>query len=163
MKKKVFTGLLIAWMVLIFCMSAQTSVTSENLSTKFGKMLGSLFHKEYSSYTVEQQEDFAKEIDLLVRKSAHASEYAVLGALAVCTFVAYDKKKYGLWAFGLCVLYASSDEFHQLFVSGRTGSPIDVGIDSFGALIGILIACGVVALLQRKKQKAQETVIGELE
>lgn len=156
MKKKVFTGLLIAWMVLIFCMSAQNSTASEMMSTKFGKMLGSWFHKGYSGYTVEQQEDFAKEIDLLVRKSAHASEYAVLGALAVCTFAAYEKKKYGLWAFVLCVVYASSDEFHQLFVSGRTGSPIDVGIDSMGALIGVLIAVGCIALIQRSRKRKTE-------
>jgi VanZ family protein len=41
------------------------------------------------------------------------------------------------WAFGVAVAYAATDEFHQTFVHGRHGSPIDVGIDAVGALIGL--------------------------
>ncbi|MDY6314114.1 MAG: VanZ family protein, partial [Clostridia bacterium] len=40
----------------------------------------------------------------------------------------------------LCsALYAASDEFHQLFVPGRSGEFRDVCLDSAGALTGILI------------------------
>jgi VanZ family protein len=39
--------------------------------------------------------------------------------------------------FGL--LYGISDEFHQLFVSGRTCDIFDVNIDTIGSLIGGLI------------------------
>ena len=37
-----------------------------------------------------------------------------------------------------CLLYASSDEFHQIFVSGRTASVKDVLIDTCGSIVGIL-------------------------
>ena len=41
------------------------------------------------------------------------------------------------------VLYAASDEFHQLFVPGRAGSIRDVIIDGTGAVLGVCIFVGV--------------------
>jgi VanZ family protein len=40
-------------------------------------------------------------------------------------------------AFALAVAYAATDEWHQTFVRGRHGSPVDVGIDAVGVLIGL--------------------------
>ncbi len=71
--------------------------------------------------------------DLVLRKLAHATEYAVLGALLVRATA-----RPGL-AFGLGVLYAISDEVHQVFVQGRHGSPIDVAIDAVGVAVGIVL------------------------
>ena len=71
--------------------------------------------------------------DLVLRKLAHAAEYAILGALLVrATGRAWP-------AFGLGVLYAASDEIHQTFVSGRYGSPVDVAIDAVGVAVGIAL------------------------
>ena len=71
--------------------------------------------------------------DLLLRKIAHAAEYAVLGAL-----LARALPRPGLAvAFG--VLYAVSDEAHQAFVPGRLGSPIDVAIDAVGVVAGVVL------------------------
>jgi VanZ family protein len=36
-------------------------------------------------------------------------------------------------AFALCVAYSATDEWHQTFVHGRHGTPVDVGIDAVGA------------------------------
>ncbi len=71
--------------------------------------------------------------DYVLRKGAHMTEYAILAALLVRATGSY------VWAFGLAVAYAGSDEFHQTFVRGRHGSPIDVGIDAVGALIGLAL------------------------
>jgi VanZ family protein len=71
--------------------------------------------------------------DLVLRKVAHVAEYAILGALLLR---ATDRT--GL-AFALGTLYAVSDEFHQSFVSGRVGSPLDVAIDALGLAIGITL------------------------
>lgn len=70
--------------------------------------------------------------DLVLRKLAHAAEYAVLGALLV------RATGRGWLAFALGTLYGVSDEIHQTFVPGRMGSPLDVAIDAIG------VACGVV-------------------
>jgi VanZ family protein len=71
--------------------------------------------------------------DLVLRKTAHAAEYAILGALLLRA-----TRRTGL-AFALAVLYAASDEFHQTFVEGRVGAIHDVAIDAVGAAIGIAL------------------------
>jgi VanZ family protein len=70
--------------------------------------------------------------DLVLRKLAHAAEYAVLGALLM------RAAGRGGLAFALGALYAVSDETHQAFVPGRMGSAVDVAIDVLG------VACGLV-------------------
>jgi VanZ family protein len=71
--------------------------------------------------------------DLVLRKIAHAAEYAVLGALLLRA-----TGRTGL-AFALGALYAVSDEIHQSFVPGRLGSPLDVAIDAAGVAVGIAL------------------------
>jgi VanZ family protein len=69
--------------------------------------------------------------DLVLRKLAHATEYAILGALLLRALGAVAP------AFLLGVAYAASDELHQHFVAGRHASPVDVAIDAAGVAIGI--------------------------
>jgi VanZ family protein len=71
--------------------------------------------------------------DLVLRKLAHAAEFAVLGAL-----LARATDRAGL-ALVLGVLYAVSDEVHQSFVPGRLGSPVDVAIDAAGVAVGVFV------------------------
>jgi hypothetical protein len=71
--------------------------------------------------------------DLVLRKLAHAGEYAVLGAL-----LQRAVRRPGL-AFALGVAYAISDELHQSFVPGRLGSPLDVALDAAGVAVGVLL------------------------
>jgi VanZ family protein len=71
--------------------------------------------------------------DLVLRKIAHAAEYAVLGALLLRA-----TGRAGL-AFTLGVAYAVSDEIHQSLVPGRLGSPLDVAIDAAGVAVGIAL------------------------
>jgi VanZ family protein len=70
--------------------------------------------------------------DLLVRKIAHLSEYAILGALLVR---AIQRPAVAILAGGL---YAVSDELHQHFVRGRHAVWYDVLIDTVGVAIGVL-------------------------
>ena len=71
--------------------------------------------------------------DTVLRKGAHLSEYAVLGALLLRAL-----RRPGP-AFALGVAYAASDELHQHFVRGRNGSPLDVLLDSCGVALGIYV------------------------
>lgn len=76
---------------------------------------------------------------ITIRKIAHVVEYAILSLL---WFYALKQGKPGWsWraafrALAICVVYASLDELHQTFVLTRTASLQDVGIDSFGAILG---------------------------
>jgi len=72
--------------------------------------------------------------DLVLRKIAHAAEYAVLGALLARAL----RTRPGLAA-GIGILYAVSDEVHQAFVPGRLGSPVDVAIDAVGIIAGVVL------------------------
>jgi VanZ family protein len=71
--------------------------------------------------------------DLVLRKLAHAAEYAVLGALLVRATA-----KAGL-AMVLGTIYAVSDEVHQAFVPGRMGSVLDVILDAVGVVCGVVL------------------------
>lgn len=50
----------------------------------------------------------------------------------------------------ICILYAISDEVHQLFVPGRGGQVRDVIIDSAGAIAGILGYNGLSRIRSKK-------------
>src|SRR3954447_10500716 len=73
-------------------------------------------------------------IDLIGRKLIHFAEYALLTFLwwrALVTVVSPGRA--ALLAFALARAYAITDEYHQTFVEGRHGSPVDWAIDSAGA------------------------------
>ena len=70
--------------------------------------------------------------DLALRKLAHVTEYAILGALLLRAL------RHEPAALLVGVAYAASDELHQHFVSGRHAAPLDVAIDATGVAIGLL-------------------------
>ena len=69
--------------------------------------------------------------DLVLRKLAHVTEYAILGALLAAG--ARCRRS----ALALGIAYAASDEVHQHFVAGRHGAPLDVAIDAVGVAVGL--------------------------
>ena len=77
-------------------------------------------------------------IDLIGRKLAHFSEYALLALLVGRALASGGRSSIRVfgWTLGICLLYAASDEWHQSFVPLRTPSPVDVGIDMLGATSG---------------------------
>ena len=62
------------------------------------------------------------------------------------------KKSSSLSLAGLCmgILYACSDEFHQLMIEGRSGQWTDVAVDGSGALLGILLGTVLIKCIRRK-------------
>jgi VanZ family protein len=71
--------------------------------------------------------------DTVLRKGAHITEYAILGALL------YRGLGRELPALAAGLAYAATDEFHQHFVRGRHASPVDVAIDGVGVALGMLV------------------------
>ena len=76
---------------------------------------------------------------MLVRKAAHFTEYGILFWLLVRGPMAQRP-----WlALMLCVVYALTDEGHQVFVPGRTASLYDVALDSTGALFSHFLTTAI--------------------
>ena len=71
--------------------------------------------------------------DTVLRKGAHITEYAILGALL------YRALEREALALAVGIAYAATDELHQHFVRGRHASPIDVAIDAVGLALGMLV------------------------
>lgn len=85
----------------------------------------------------------------IVRKTAHVCEYALLGYLVYLLLKEHGCGRPWL-AFVICFAYAVTDEVHQYFVPGRTGSVTDVLIDSAGITIGT-VADRIKTYIRRKK------------
>jgi len=80
--------------------------------------------------------------DFIIRKSAHFIEYLILFYLyyfALRKTTRLSPQKARNLALFTAVIYACTDEIHQLFVAGREGRIRDVIIDSLGASLGWLI------------------------
>jgi VanZ family protein len=73
--------------------------------------------------------------DTILRKAAHMAEYGLLWFL---WYRALDLHS-PLPAVAITLAYAASDEFHQTFVDGRHGSPLDVLIDAAGVGIAVML------------------------
>lgn len=91
-------------------------------------------------------------VDLIVRKAGHMTEFGVLALLAWRGFSYARLRGSILLSLALTAAYAASDEFHQSFVGGRHASPLDVGIDSAGALIALLALVAWLRLRARGDQ-----------
>lgn len=135
-----FLCLTILWMILIFMFSAKDADHSHQDSLGVGKMIGRILYSDFENWSDTDQELFVSKIEYPIRKCAHASEYAVLGVLLFNTLRYYGVLRYlFMLAWTGATLYACTDEFHQLFVQGRSGQVMDVMIDSMGALFGIVV------------------------
>jgi VanZ family protein len=82
--------------------------------------------------------------DLLIRKLGHVTEYMVL---TLCWWralrglsIVRDNRTAVTLAVAIALAYSASDEFHQTFVDGRHGTPVDVLIDAIGMTLAALYA-----------------------
>lgn len=122
MKKKINLILIIIWMIFIFVMSsfnANESANQFNIIVHYISYLFNINNLELLSF--------------IVRKIAHFSEYLILGILIYNYCLRLDLSTL------LCLLYALSDEIHQIFIPGRSCQIRDIIIDLLGAIFGILI------------------------
>jgi len=134
------------WMALIFAGSA-CRLSAEECARIIGPVVRWLLHGP-------SPDAFATAI-LCARKGAHVVEYAILSAL-LCWALAPRPRlrpKAGV-VLALALLYAGSDEFHQLFVPTRVGCVADVLIDACGAVLGIAAFHAAAALCRRSSLQA---------
>lgn len=129
--------LVLLWMVMIFLLSNEEAVKSSKKND--GLIIRSVELFTGKSLSVHEKEKVLKYLVFPVRKCAHLSLYLILGILVISLLREYMviNTKLVLLSLLICVLYACSDEIHQLFVPGRSGEVRDVLIDTLGACLGV--------------------------
>ncbi len=145
--------LLILWMMIIFAFSNQKAVDSSNLSSGLiDRTVVKVYKVFYGDISKEKEEVIIEKYSYPIRKLAHYSLYFILGILSFLVIVDYkNNKKLILYSMFICFLYACTDEFHQLFIDGRSAEIKDVLIDSFGSLTSILL-CNFIYLKSKIKK-----------
>lgn len=145
-------GLLAVMCIIIFTFSGFPADESTEQSSFAVDLIIRAFFHSFDDYSSAHQEALVSLLTVAVRKGAHFAEYALLCVLAFGAFIGV-KRHLPRWA--LAVLfsfaYASSDEFHQLFVPGRAGMWGDVLVDTSGAIVGGLIACFVSMMIAARR------------
>lgn len=91
----------------------------------------------FSSITSTVMPRFGQ-FDLSVKKGGHMIGYALL-AFGFVRGQGHLTRRSLLLALLASMLYGASDELHQSFVMGRSSRILDVGIDSLGAALGLLV------------------------
>lgn len=148
MKKKrlFFLSLTILWVSLIFGFSLQTGEVSGDLS---GSVLEA-FLRLFMPGVLENPKQLEL-FHLIIRKCAHFTEFMILGVLSRMSLQYMSVSYKTVIGTSFCVLVATLDEILQLFVNGRAGRMLDVLIDGFGAIVGILLVYFIVSRVRRYK------------
>ena len=136
-----FGAVLIAWMTMIFTMSAMQAPASGQMSTRIARTAVEAFVPGYSDASADMQSDILFSADHFVRKTAHFTEYMLLGVFAALFFFCYEwsSKSRIFAALLVCMVYAVSDEVHQIFVLGRGPMAGDVFLDWAGSAFGVMM------------------------
>lgn len=159
----VFWVLTLAWIAVIFHLSAEDAMESSSLSQGILSFFNEVFNTNMTD-------------DSVLRMVAHASEFALLTFLSYMALSSTNKISnktsysespvklmrsdnemniiFTLW---FAILNSIFDEYHQLFVPGRDGSILDVMIDMIGIVI-ILIIIRVVFTIYLKTKGRTEVV-----
>lgn len=129
-------------MILIFTLSDQQADDSTKLSDGvIEKTIGNIYKTTHKNIEQNELVKIKEKYTHITRKTAHFTIYLILGLFVGLLLKEYnlETKKIIIYGIIICMLYAISDEIHQLFVSGRSGEIKDVLIDTCGSTVGLLI------------------------
>lgn len=152
-RKEFFIIILLFWMILIFAFSNQNVTSSLSLSDKISEEIIDIGMKITGKHvSPTRRTKLIRKTRMIVRKTAHFTEYFILGILVYLIFEMYSIPKSFVYAILFCFLYACSDEFHQLFSDGRSARILDIILDTSGSVTSISSYC----LIKTKKSKSFE-------
>ena len=147
--------LLLTNLLVIFCFSSADRKESGEMSAGVTRYLLEHIYPDYDDMSSADREALLQKTHKFVRKAAHFSEFALLGFLSAGLLLwvsdhLYSMNPWKTWLYpaAFTLLYAASDEIHQIFTN-RGPRFTDVLIDFVGALFGILLIHGGVGLISR--------------
>ena len=138
----------------IFNFSNQDWKSSSGLSKKVARKIVDVF--PYTKNLSEKTKNkIVEKTQPIIRKGAHLSIYTLVGIFImsfISTYKIHLKYKF-LISILVGLVYASSDEIHQSFIPGRTASIIDVGIDTAGVFLGIILVLIIISVYKALTEK----------
>lgn len=145
--------IVVAWALFIFTLSHQPAHVSRDVSLATTAIVKETVQTINPDRVVEM-----RDLHSTVRQLAHVFLYLVLGVLLVYSLGQRSgvRLRHALVAMIFCILYAISDEIHQMYVPGRTAEVVDVVYDGAGAAAGILIYVWIYRLFGPFKGSEQE-------
>ena len=150
---------ILANMILIYSFSAEDKTSSGSRSQGVTQAVVEVVVPDYPSMSPEKQEETIQKFHPPVRKIAHFCEFGLLGMLSAAFMKALGKGKKWLWwviPALFCLLYAISDEVHQIFTE-RGPAVKDVLIDFSGSVAGIVVMHLIILLvchiIRKRKEK----------
>lgn len=149
--------LLIFQMCFIFIMSSFGHNSSDAQSNLFIDFIAQNF--PHVRHGLENNLISLSTLIFLVRKTAHFTEYAILGGLFFLNLrnTPLDLIKRPLaMSILFSFLYAITDEIHQIFVPGRSAQFQDVLIDTIGASFGAIITYLIIKLFTKIKARSHK-------
>ena len=146
--------LLIATFGMIFNFSNQDSEKSGSASQKVTEAIT----KDIKAIKELNKNEKARVIDKIedvIRKIAHFSLYALVGFLLMSLLITYNinEKNKIISTVTIGAIYAISDEFHQSFVSGRSGQVSDVFLDTLGVTVGGLFILLIIKTVKKFRKE----------
>lgn len=128
----------------ILIMSGGKSETTDYIGDESGNIA---YDDYYNTYL--------QNINIILRKGAHLFEFLILAILVAWVMVSYEitGRRAVVYVLFIVLLYAVSDEFHQLFVPGRTARVQDILIDFIGGIIGTVIFYTLKSKFKLSKNK----------
>lgn len=138
------TALFIAFAFIHSLMPADLSGNESEIVKNFLQCILSLFGSKFVL------------TDYIVRKTAHFTEYTIIGfLLMMCAFSLNRTKpcKYYIYVLFTGLAAAVCDETIQLYVVGRSGQLLDVLLDFSGVITGSLILLAVLTIYRKIKNK----------
>ncbi|SMC23251.1 VanZ like family protein [Clostridium acidisoli DSM 12555] len=161
MKKIIILLVCLVWFGFIFYNSTKpgdvSNAKSYSLLNKIRTEYRQLDGEEKKQYNELPKSAREEKLNLIIRKNAHAFEYCVLAVIVSLILFQFGLKGKGavIYIMFICLFYAVLDEFHQIYVPGRTSSVRDVLIDFVGSLIGICVYYLVYYLFFNKKKRSR--------
>lgn len=145
-------------MIVIFCFSAEPQEKSGDRSEGITQTVVSVVVDNYEQLTEPQKQEKVQEFHPIIRKLAHFSEFALLGFLTGAFMLTLGKTRYFVcWIApaAFCLVYAASDEIHQIFTN-RGPAVTDVLIDFSGSALGLLLIHAAVLIVCAIRGKRRE-------
>jgi len=143
-KKIIVILLIFVWMLVIFNFSSKNTYKSNSDSKKITYKMFNVGLKITNKLNITDVNTSIKAFELSnrynlhARKCAHGTIYFILGILIYCLVNIVNKCNPYIVSTLFCFIYAITDEVHQLFVSGRTSSFVDIIIDTLGCILGLI-------------------------